>query len=110
MCIHIVKMSPSNPASDLQAATAQRLADFMLAELDLGATFAERAKTRRQIGDAEGFERNKRNAIKAIEAVRHFVVRLRPNETHEAIIARCADLEGIVTALERRSDFATHLE
>jgi hypothetical protein len=92
-------MNVLNRASDLQTATVQNLTDFLLADLNLGFTFAERAKAEWQNGDVQGFERNKLNAEKAINAVRRFVERLPSDEVREDILARCANLERTVAAL-----------
>jgi len=74
----------------LQAASAENLANFLRSDLELGFTFANLAKTERQLGSNEGFERNKRNAGRAVDAVRAFEKRLTDDEMRSDIKERCA--------------------
>jgi hypothetical protein len=88
-----------NRWAHLQAASAEGLAEFLRTDLELGFTFADLAKTERQLGSVEGFERNKRNAAQALDAVRAFEKRLTDDGIRRDIKERCAELERMLATL-----------
>jgi hypothetical protein len=77
----------------------QTLVDFLRADLELGFTFAKLAKTEKEIGDPQGFQQARQNAVKTVETARNLEGRLPPSETSEAIKARRAELERILSTL-----------
>ena len=85
---------------DLLNASAKNLAEFLHTDLDVGLTFTERAKIKKQLGEMEAFERNKQKAARALESVRHFVERLSDAEAKAAIRSRCIELERAISALK----------
>jgi hypothetical protein len=71
---------------------------FLKTEIDLGLTFAARAKYERGTGNAEHYEESKRRAIQAAEAIERFKERL-PADAKLEIETGAAELVRLVSAL-----------
>ena len=65
-------MSLSDRSRDLRNASTQRLTEFLRVDVEVGFTFADKAKTEKQSG-MEAFERCKDKAERALSAVRSFL-------------------------------------
>lgn len=99
-CLHNFNtVNPLDRNRDLLNTSAKNLAEFLHTDLDVGLTFTERAKLKKQLGEMQGFERNKQKAARALESVRHFVDRLSDAEAKAAIRSRCLELERAISAL-----------
>jgi hypothetical protein len=73
----------SDTTRELVEQSNQSLADFLKIDLSLGMEFAKLAQNEKQIGDMEGWERNKRNALRVLETVAHFESRIHPSSKQE---------------------------
>jgi hypothetical protein len=76
--------------------------DFVLVELDLGATFCEVALSTR---DHENKERNARNARKAYDSALYFLQKLSPDAAEQGLInEKFSRLNGLLERLGVISD------
>jgi hypothetical protein len=71
---------------------------FLKTEIDLGLTFAARAKYERDLGNAEHYEQCKRHAKAVIEAIERFKERL-PADAKLEIETDAAELVQLISAL-----------
>ncbi len=95
-------MSLSDRSRDLRNASTQRLTEFLRVDVEVGFTFADKAKTEKQSGNTEAFERCKDKAERALAAVRSFLTDPLLNnevEVKEAIQSRCLELERAISEL-----------
>jgi hypothetical protein len=77
----------------------EQILDAMKTALDLGLTFALLAEYERDGGNLERYERGKRNAIKAAEAIERCKERLPPSDAKKELERRAFDLALLITAL-----------
>jgi hypothetical protein len=83
----------------IRAKTQQTLVDFLNTELVLGSTFARSALLAFDAGHTEHYELAKQRAIRALESVRRFKVRVVDGKTRSGIADKLDALERQISAL-----------
>lgn len=73
----------SDTTRELVEQSNHSLADFLKIDLSLGMEFAKLGQNEKQVGDMEGWERNKRNAMRVLATVAHFESRIHPSSKKE---------------------------
>jgi hypothetical protein len=78
--------------------TEHTLRDLLIADLKLGTTFARSALIHKSLGEKKAEERNRRNALNAIETVSRLCGRLAPEDRDE-IVARQSELSRLIASI-----------
>jgi hypothetical protein len=77
----------------------ERLLAFVDAELQLGFTFIDFARMERELGNLEHFQHARRDAVIAVQSIRHFLPRVEEEDARIARSQRCDELERSLAAL-----------
>ncbi len=89
----------ARPLDDLIGQSQRTLLDFIKTELDLGATFADVARTEKDLGNEEHFARSKGDAETAVRTARSFAQKILKSETRAALEKSCSELEENISSL-----------
>ncbi len=87
------------PLRELSERSKRLLVQFLNTELDLGLTFCNTARIEDMLGDVSGTDAALQNVRNAIEAVRHFLPRVRDEVERHNIQTRLTELERVASRL-----------
>ena len=87
------------PEEALRAKTQRSLVDLLHTELDLGETFAQSALQAKSGGHMEHHVQAKQRALKAADAVRHFMAQVADDVVRTEIDRKLAELDWLISTL-----------